>query len=1539
MGSQANGNTRDFNLYNIGWIAALPHELAAGRAMRDEVHDRPRTFKKNPNDPNSYDWGKIGDHYVVLASLPTAGIGSAAAAATAMITSFPHLRCVLMVGIGGGIPSKKDIRLGDIVVSLPDKTSGGVVQYDLGARRSEGKFERKGHLNQPPNFLISGIRSLQATHLAQDSDVPQIMQCALSNAKAKKMAKTYARPEAESDRLFPPSTLHVESEHPGCVSCSSEDEIHRAERESTDPEIHYGIIASGNSVIKDGIERDRIVEDVGEECLCFEMEAAGLMNNMPCVVIRGICDYSDAHKNDDWQRYAALTAAAYTKELLGEIDPVEVKGSSEVQELLKADKMEEILKWLSDDNQNAVHRGHLSMFLKGTCQEFFGSPKFDSWLCGKAKTLFCPGSPGTGKSTIAAAVIDHLNAFEHKVAFYYWSYIQQDPHPVDTFVRSILRQLIQGLDSFPSDLDILYRQEKKKHPPKMASSDDFRNLLTKVLPETGTLYIVVDALDECDRHYSKLMRILREMQSKRDIRLLATSRPLQGISDLFEGYPELPVVAQNNDLGSYLKEKCPSSNIFQESPHLWEKVMDVIIERVNGVFLLARLYAGSVNDIRCEADIEKFRESMGPTSTSDERLAQLYNKSLDRIEGLTERDCARAQKVIVWIAYAQGPLTSEALQHALAFNAGTGTCYKSWLVSVGELVDLCAGLVVWNRETDIVELVHLTTQEFFRTCHRPWIEIGRKEATKDCMRYLWRTYHLRAKDIKQDHSHQLLDYCINHWGDHVAQNQDCHRDEALLILRDVGLARHVCGFPMWRNQSSGLFHLVLYKTGIKHLEFLSPCTFLWAYFGLNELFQDLLDSENFLRGADQYACYQSVLQLAALRGHVATTKALVAYGKRQFRRVEFFKQNLKPAFLTALSVGNAPIAEVLLKSGADASKEDLKEVLLKVISAGSLPGIKLLLDHGAFHENALVAAARSGSVTVMNLLLDRGIDEKCGKYDKSALWAAIDRGDREMVKLLLDKGPDGERGHALEQAANLGSQEIVRLLLERGVDVKHDSGGEALVRAAGRGSQEIVRLLLESGVDVKHGSGGEALARAAGQGSQEIVRLLLESGVDVKHGSGGEALARAAGRGSQEIVRLLLDEGSDVDFDDGGSHNAALAEAVCMKEYEMVKLLLDEGANINHDGRYGTALKIAANKGSWEMVSLLLDRGADVSLESRGPNEAQRSKPTTALFEASRNGHSDIVRLLLSNGASLEDGVLHIAAMYGHIDTMEALLNKGADIDATAESKVVNGLYGTPLYHAQFGWVYNLEAIRFLLARGANGTIPGSIAFKQEPSWSFAYHIQAILCVKKINFKRQINALNSVLLSGIQQSIRDLENHPAAQHSPQASVSVVTLMNDTKETIARCPNLESQEALERKTAQLLYTATDAAVDLLRRYHAEYTPEATAVFGILLEQIKDFPKRVGYEDEMRLKRRQRGNKDFLKRLGYGFEMHLKRRHRGNKLLLLRDVARHTHFHIRGFTCREGATTEVTVEFARIVQKIKDLEVLVFEAKVLLACTAE
>ena len=97
--------------------------------------------------------------------------------------------------------------------------------------------------------------------------------------------------------------------------------LNRSEMEDN-PAIHYGLIASGNLLMKDALTRDTLAKE--KDVLCFEMEAAGLMNHFPCLVIRGICDYADSHKNKKWQPYAAATAAAYMKELLSVIPPKDV---------------------------------------------------------------------------------------------------------------------------------------------------------------------------------------------------------------------------------------------------------------------------------------------------------------------------------------------------------------------------------------------------------------------------------------------------------------------------------------------------------------------------------------------------------------------------------------------------------------------------------------------------------------------------------------------------------------------------------------------------------------------------------------------------------------------------------------------------------------------------------------------------------------------------------------------------------------------------------------------------------------------------------------------------------------------------------------------------------------------------------------------------------------------------------------------------------------------------------------------------------------
>jgi nucleoside phosphorylase len=303
--------------YTIGWICALQEEYEAACRMLDGEFDGPEASEANDN--NTYVFGLIGGHNVVIGCLPNGlyGTSSAASVARDMVRSFPNLRFALMVGIGGGAPTReRDIRLGDVVVSAPHGGFGGVVQYDFGKRLPNGRFQRTGQLNSPPGVLLGVIPEMRRRH-----DDPRKPDRVAEHLKLMDDMPGYQHPT--QDRLYRADYEHKSGKN--CENCEVDGLKERPRRgTSREVTVHYGIIASANSVMKNATERDQYANDPELGVLCFEMEAGGLMNNFPCLVIRGICDYSDSHKNDDWHKYAALTAATYARELLIVLKPKKV---------------------------------------------------------------------------------------------------------------------------------------------------------------------------------------------------------------------------------------------------------------------------------------------------------------------------------------------------------------------------------------------------------------------------------------------------------------------------------------------------------------------------------------------------------------------------------------------------------------------------------------------------------------------------------------------------------------------------------------------------------------------------------------------------------------------------------------------------------------------------------------------------------------------------------------------------------------------------------------------------------------------------------------------------------------------------------------------------------------------------------------------------------------------------------------------------------------------------------------------------------------
>jgi len=303
-------------------------ELTAGTAILQD-----RTLLPVVEDGTSYHAGRIGNHYVVMVVCPRIGASPASTAVTNMRRSFPNVKHILVVGIGGGMPYygtnlQEQIVLGDVVVSVPQYREGGVAHYEFGAWVGKHEFSVSGHTLHPSSSLLTAVNNLRSAHMQKPGTrIPQILR-ELREGLIDSELPEFADPGSGSDHLFEDNYPHLDSIKfcEGFCDYSRskrrEDRGRKASRKQDTPFIHYGTIGSANALVISSEKRNELYHS--HEIICIEMESAGVMGDNQGLVIRGICDYADSHKNKIWQKYAAATAAACAKEILLLVPTTEV---------------------------------------------------------------------------------------------------------------------------------------------------------------------------------------------------------------------------------------------------------------------------------------------------------------------------------------------------------------------------------------------------------------------------------------------------------------------------------------------------------------------------------------------------------------------------------------------------------------------------------------------------------------------------------------------------------------------------------------------------------------------------------------------------------------------------------------------------------------------------------------------------------------------------------------------------------------------------------------------------------------------------------------------------------------------------------------------------------------------------------------------------------------------------------------------------------------------------------------------------------------
>ncbi|KAJ5797787.1 uncharacterized protein N7503_007083 [Penicillium pulvis] len=1346
-----NENARELSHsdYTVGWICALPGtELVAAGAMLDEEHTVLQAA--DPNDINSYLFGRIGDHNVVIACLPVEQTGKVSAATVAkdMVRSFPAIRFGLMVGIGGGAPfygapnegttdvdesdesedegmdKIQDIRLGDVVISQHSKSSEAVLQYDFGKSVQGQEFIRAGgQLNKPPGIVLNAISMLKGQHARKGHKICDLLSEMLANNP--RMRKNFKHPGSAKDHLFKSEICHVPGKK--CESCQGPDGanlVKRKQRLSEEPQIHYGTIGSADQVMKDALLRDKWSQT--EKIKCFEMEAAGLMDTLPCLVIRGICDYADSHKNKVWQPYAAAVAAAYAKELLHKIAGQGVLHLPPVDKamfkvLRKLEQLE--LRQVSDRETACLQAFRTTDYEyqkdfnpdkeDGTCSWCHQSPIFQNWQENHLSCLlWITADPGCGKSVLCKDLVDKrlfgLESSDTTICYFFFKDTSAETRSPANAVAAFLHQVLKSKNGWKAMRHAL--PAYLENAEKVCQSLDVMWTILKDIsqdPECGRIILVLDALDECEAKDQKsFIRRLKGLECDvksqaptHHLKVVVTSRPYFNLENEFSELTKsnLRVRLPGEKLSTQLQSEMNyvvharmsrlGSRIVKDTTR--EELLRGILATENRTYLWLDLVFKIIEQMP-RIDRQTVKALLGnlPQTVDD-----VYNSIL-----LKAPNQVQAKRLLQIIVAATRPLRLREVGVALAITEET-ECYEDLELQSGEQLatsvrNICGLFVHIVDET--VFLIHQSAKEFLislseevTTIWPSWkysisVSDSALLLTSICIRfiYLKELGKKKAPPIREAEelasSYDFLDYSANSWAVHFGHMtiQDRHHfSPQAMDLCSVETDRYMDWEIAVRRVGRSVHPFPLH---------------IASYLGLDMVVRTLLASP----GVDVNSKTddnRTPIFCAVDNGHEGIVKILLAIPGID---INMPSSNGNTPLSMAIILAHKGIVKLLLAAPSieiNSLDENGYPPLHLAIYQGDESIVKLLLNtpgidinmtnRGGFHP--LFLASFQGNEGIVKLLLTAPGFEINSLNEKghSLLCLAIYQGHEGILKLLLDNPgidiniADGDGKTPLYYAINQGYEDTVKLLLNNpGIDINMTSRGgfSPLSLASSQGHEGIVKLLLTTpGIDINMANGGgkTPLSYAIYQGHEDIVKLLLTApGIDINmaDGGGNPPLSYAILQGHEGIVKLLLaTPGIDVNIANRDGFQPLSLASLKGHEGILKKLLTAPGIDINMAGRDGfQPLSLASSRGHEGIVKLLLTApGIDINIADGDGN--------TPLTYAIHQGHEGIVKLLLTApGIDINIAGRHsapplsLASFKGHEGIVKLLLAApGVDIN------------------------------------------------------------------------------------------------------------------------------------------------------------------------------------------------------------------------------------------------------------------------------------
>ncbi|KAI0905418.1 hypothetical protein F4823DRAFT_627840 [Ustulina deusta] len=690
----------------------------------------------------------------------------------------------------------------------------------------------------------------------------------------------------------------------------------------------------------------------------------------------------------------AVTSCTFFLEMLNGENIVKLVKGQEQQEQREQERgQQEILDWLTPINYHDQQSDFIRRRQPGTGQWLLDSPEYQHWVATKGEALFCPGIPGAGKTMLTSIVVENLLGLygadlSAGICYIFLNFRRTAEQKLNDIVASLVKQLAQT-QPLSASIKTFFKGHKARNT--RPSFDELCRALNSLVTEYSRVFIVIDALDECqmgdDDCRLKLISKLLNLQSKLRVSVLATSRFIPEITSKFDGAVVKEIRASEDDIMRYIDGKLSIlPNFVSRDIGLQDEIKKSIVDCVDGMFLLAQLHLNSLQGKRSARAIRNTLSKLGKGSDAYDTA---YDDAMNRITGQPADQKDLALETLMWITYVIRHLTTIELRHALGIELNETEFHEDNLSDLDDIVSNCCGLVTVDQETDIIRLVHYTTQEYFSRTGKSWFPDADFRIAQACVTY----FSLDAfesgfctNDTElelQFSSYPLFGYASQYWGIHaysVPDYQFCYT--FLSMTTKVHACSQRLFFEIERNNP--VFPYLYAPKNITGL-------YLAAFFGLYGLVKRLVEVSEINKPGGLYG---TPIQYAIINGHADVVELLLEKGVD----IESRQMHCGTPFIDAVLGNNEAIVRLLLE---------------KAIGNESEAMFRLLLEKGANIEpinddpgyTPLTYAVHKGNEAIVQVILNNGAD--IGLKDRrgnTALRIALRKNNKTMAQLLRENG-------------------------------------------------------------------------------------------------------------------------------------------------------------------------------------------------------------------------------------------------------------------------------------------------------------------------------------------------------------------------------------------------------------------------------------------------------------------------------------------------------------------------------------------------------